>query len=69
MASLRNVTVGVPLQPSIATTDDGSGAGTTALHVLSVTLPGHVIVGGVISTVLVIVCEQVALLPHTSVDR
>ena len=59
----------MPPHPSVAVTDVGSGAGTAALHVLSVILAGHVIVGGEISTVLVITCEQVALLPHASVDR
>src|SRR4029079_11537436 len=65
-ASLTKVTVGAP-QASVATTDPGVGAGTIALHPASVTFAGQVMVGGVVSTVLVMVCVQVAVLPQASV--
>ena len=54
---------------SLATTDPIFGAGTTGLQPGNTTFAGQVIVGGVVSTVLVIVCVQVAELPHTSVAR
>jgi hypothetical protein len=65
--SPTKVTVGVP-QASLVVTDAMFGAGTVALQP-RVTLAGQVIDGGVISTVLVIVCEQVALLPQPSTAR
>jgi hypothetical protein len=52
--SLTKVTVGVP-QASVAVTEAMFGAGTAWLQV-SVGGAGQVMVGGVISTVLVIVC-------------
>ena len=58
----------VPVQLSVAVTVVISGAGTVPLHAI-VGGAGHVMVGGVLSTVLVIVCTQVALLPHASVAR
>jgi len=54
---------------SLATTDPIFGAGTTGLQPGNTTFAGQVIVGGVTSTVLVIVCVQVDELPHTSVAR
>src|SRR5687767_8363203 len=66
--SLMNVTVG-ELQPSVAVTDDGFGAGTAGLHPGRLSVTGQVIMGGVVSTVLVIVCVQSAVLPHASVAR
>ena len=63
--SLTCDTVGVP-HASVAVTDPGAGAGIAALHP-SVTVGGHVMVGGVISIIRVIVCEQLAVLPHASV--
>src|SRR5439155_1481721 len=65
-ASLTNVITGVP-QPSVAVTNVISGAGTAPLHAATVIGAGHVITGGVTSTVLVIVCAHVAVLPHASV--
>ncbi len=65
-ASLINVTIGVP-QASVAVTDDGSGAGTVGLQPGRFTVAGQVIVGGVVSTVLVIVWVQSAVFPHASV--
>ena len=62
------VIVIVPVQLSVADTVVMSGAGTAWLQV-SVGGAGQVIVGGVVSTVLVIVCVHVALLPHASVAR
>ena len=56
----------VPVQLSVALTRVISGAGTGPLHAM-VGGAGHVITGGVLSTVLVIVCTHVALLPHASV--
>src|SRR5687768_3987546 len=67
-ASLINVTVGVP-HASVAVTEDGSGAGTVGLHPGRFTVAGQVIVGGVVSIVLVIVCVQSAVFPHASVAR
>ena len=67
-ASLINVTVGVP-HASVAVTDPGLGAGTVGLHPGRFTVGGQVIVGGVVSTVLVIVCVQSAVFPHASVAR
>ena len=63
--SLTNVTTGVP-QASDAETEEMFGIGTVALHPKG-KLAGHVIVGGVISTVRVMICVHVALLPHASV--
>ena len=54
---------------SVAVTKVTSGAGITALHVASASVAGHVIVGGVTSTVRVINCVHVAELPHASVAR
>jgi hypothetical protein len=65
--SLTKVTVGVP-HPSLAITDAMFGTGTVALQP-RVILEGQVIDGGVTSTVLVIVCEHVALLPQASIAR
>jgi hypothetical protein len=59
--------VGDP-QASVAVTAAMFGAGTVALQP-SVTLAGQLIDGGVTSTVLVMVCEQVALLPQPSTAR
>ena len=56
----------VPVQLSVADTCVMSGAGTDWLHD-NTGGAGQVIVGGVLSTVLVIVCVHVALLPHASV--
>ena len=55
-----------PVQLSVAVTNVISGAGTVPLHAITGGA-GHVITGGVLSTVLVIVCTQVALLPQPSV--
>ena len=60
------MTVGVP-QASVAVTEDGLGAGTAGLQPGRFTVAGQVIVGGVVSTVLVIVCEQSAVFPQASV--
>ena len=60
------VIVIVPVQLSVAVTNVMSGAGTGPLQMI-VGAAGHVMVGGVTSTVLVIVCVHVALLPHASV--
>ena len=54
------------MQLSVAVTKVISGAGTGPLHTI-VGGAGQVITGGVTSTVLVIVCTQVALLPQPSV--
>ena len=54
------------MQLSVAVTSVTSGAGTGPLHTM-VGAAGHVITGGVTSTVLVIVCTHVAVLPHASV--
>src|SRR5688500_14841388 len=64
--SLIKVTVGVP-HASVAVTEDGLGAGTVGLHPGKLTVAGQVIVGGVVSTVLVIDCVHSAVLPHASV--
>ena len=53
-ASLRKVIVGVP-HASVAVTEPTFGAGTAALQPGSTTAAGHVILGGVTSSVLVIV--------------
>ena len=63
--SLTKVTVGAP-QASVAVTDAVLGTGTVALHPGRTTAAGHVIVGGVTSTVLVMVWVHVAVLPHAS---
>src|SRR5688500_20292569 len=60
------VTVGV-LQPSVVVTDEGLGAGIVGLQPERLTVAGHVMVGGVVSTVLVIDCVHSAVLPHASV--
>src|SRR5258705_2485006 len=61
------VIVGVP-QPSVAVAVPRAALISEAdgLHPSDVTVPVAVIVGGVRSTVLVIVCEHVALLPQPS---
>ena len=64
--SLTKVTVGVP-QASVAVTEDKFGPGTAALHPGNTTAAGQVILGGVISTVLVIVWVHVAVFPQASV--
>ena len=56
------------MQLSVAVTNVTSGAGTGPLHTI-VGGAGQVITGGVTSTVLVIVCTHVALLPQPSVAR
>src|SRR5688500_2627747 len=66
--SLIKVTVGVP-HASVAVTEEGLGAGTVGLHPGKLTVAGQVIVGGVVSTVLVIDCVHSAVLPHASVAR
>jgi hypothetical protein len=65
--SLTQVTVMLPPHPSEVTTLLISGAGTTGLQPGSGRAAGQVIVGGVTSTVLVIVCTQDAVFPLTSV--
>ena len=50
----------------MAVTDAMFGAGTVGLHPGRTTATGHVIVGGVTSTVLVMVWVQVAVLPQAS---
>ena len=62
------VIVIVPVQLSVAVTRVISGTGTGPLQMI-VGAAGHVITGGCVSTVLVIVCVHVALLPHASVAR
>ena len=62
------VTIGVPHR-SVAVTNVISAAGTVPLHAGNVIPVGHVIVGGVASTVRVMVCVQLAVLPHGSVAR
>ncbi len=64
--SPTKVTVGAP-HASVATTAPILAAGTVPLHPGTTTAGGQVIVGGVTSTVLVRVCVQVAVFPHTSV--
>ena len=54
MASLTKVTVAFP-QPSVTMTLATFGAGTAPLQPAIVTLAGHVMDGGVVSTVLVMV--------------
>ena len=66
-ASFKNVTVGVP-HASLEVTDAIFGTGTVALQP-SVRLAGQVIVGGVTSTILVMVCVQTAELPQPSTAR
>ena len=56
----------VPVQLSVAVTKLISGGGTGALHI-SAGGGGQVMVGGTTSTVLVIICVQVAVLPQASV--
>jgi hypothetical protein len=65
-----NVIVGVP-QPSVAVAVPRAALISEAdgLHPSDVAVPVAVIVGGVISTVLVIVCEHVAVLPQASTAR
>ena len=65
MASLTKVTVAFP-QPSLTITLATFGAGTVPLQAAIVMLAGQVIAGGVVSTVLVIVCVQVAAFPQAS---
>ena len=67
-ASLINVTVGVP-HASVAVTEEGFGAGTVGLQPGRLTAAGQLIVGGVVSIVLVIVCVQSAEFPQASVAR
>ena len=64
------VIVGVP-QPSVAVAEPSAALISEAvgLHPRDVAVPVAVIVGGVISTVLVIVCEHVAELPQPSIAR
>ena len=62
------VTTTVPGHPSVVPTRVTSGAGIAALHANG-SVGGHVIVGGVTSTFLVINCVQVAELPQASVAR
>jgi hypothetical protein len=57
--------MGTPLQLSLAVMPAGFGAGTILAHE-TVTAAGQVIEGAVRS-LTVIVCEQLAELPHTSV--
>ena len=52
-ASLTNVIVTAP-QASVADTEVISGAGTVALHPGKLSGAGHVMTGGVVSTVLII---------------
>ena len=68
VTSLTKVTVGAP-QPSDVVTDAVFGAGTAMLHPANVTFDGHVMVGGVTSTVLVMVWLQVLEFPQPSVAR
>ena len=67
MTSLTKVTVGIPLQLSLAETLPGLGAGTCAAH-WKVRLAGQVIDGGVASNT-VIICVQVAVFRQASVAR
>ena len=64
--SLTNVTVGVP-HASVAVTEDTFGPGTAPLQPGTTTAGGHVILGGVTSTVRVIVWVHVAVFPQASV--
>jgi len=64
LTSLTQFTVTCP-QLSNAVTVDGAGGGTSPAH-CTVTGCGHVIVGGVLSFT-VMICVQLALLPHASV--
>jgi hypothetical protein len=52
--------------PSVAVTNAVLGSGIVALQP-SVSVGGHVIEGGVTSTILVMICVQVAELPQSSV--
>jgi hypothetical protein len=65
ISSLTKVTVAFP-QPSVTVTLATLGAGTTPLQPANVTLLGQLSVGGVLSMVLVNVCEQVAAFPQAS---
>jgi hypothetical protein len=65
ITSLTKVTVANPLQLSDAVTLAVLGAGTSPAH-CTVTLPGHMINGTVLSKT-VIVCEHEDELPHSSV--
>jgi hypothetical protein len=65
VTSLTKVTVGIPLQLSLATMLPGFGAG-TRLAQETVTAIGQVRVGGV-KSLTVMVCVQVAELLHASV--
>ena len=61
--SLTQVTTGVP-QLSVAVTRLMSGAGTSVIHA-TVTGAGQVIIGGILSST-VIVCVQLVVLPQES---
>jgi hypothetical protein len=63
--SLTKVTVAFP-QPSVTVTLATFGAGTVPLQPAKVTLAGQEMEGGVVSTVLVYVWEQVAAFPQAS---
>jgi hypothetical protein len=58
-----------PPQPSVAVTKAILAAGTGLLHPATVIFAGQVIIGGVASTLRVIVCVQVVEFPLTSVAR
>ena len=66
--SPRWITVTSPPQLSEVVTEDGSGSGTSEKH-STVTAPGHVTVGGVVSTVVMIWLHvDVLPLPSVAVD-
>ena len=65
MASLTNVTEAVPPQLSVAVILPGAGCGTRLAH-WTVTGPGHVNVGAVLSNTDMI-CVHDAEFPHSSV--
>ncbi len=64
--SPTKVTVGVP-HASVAVTEATFGPGTAPLQPGTTNAGGHVMLGGVTSTVLVIVWVQVAVFPQASV--
>ena len=63
--SLRKITVTAPPQLSVARTEAMLDGGTSEKHV-TVTGAGHVVIVGGVVSLTVIVCVQVAMLPHVS---
>ena len=59
----------VGIDPPDGMVPPGLGAGSGPLQAKTAKFGGHVIVGGVTSNFLVIICVQVAELPHASVAR